>query len=733
MPEASPYDFIEPPPKGFVPPPSPGDAMGLQPRAAPSTPQSDAPVSAPPDELIPSAPNPELPAAQLVESPSRSNRDDVRKQTVDQWVTSGATPVAAEGIARAVNTESGFNPLSMGDYQGSQPTSFGMYQHHDERAVRLLAFAKATGKDAHDPAVQTAFAIQETKGGDPVAAAHWKEINNAKTPEEAEHLWRQYFERPKGTTLRDQWAPSGTGGLSGAVQAAQAELKDQTHAMERSIESAETRMHELALSQEPGSKERQKTLDEGRAEIATLKDKYKLLTASPPIEKPADIFANFGSPATIIALLGGLFARNHATAALSAAGAAMKAINENNHEAFERSYKTWQAQIKSTADIIQMQRQEIDDIVRDEDKAWEHKQTLIAQVFREHGMEMQALQMEHGDARAAFTHLQTLEFNENGIKAQAAQAEKLRHDINVDAGVAKYLDAHPGMTRDQIPAEDMATILNQAKLSGTAAGERLAGDPKVQAFEKFKQEHPNATSEELNAFIQQQHPSRSPQGQILEKYRQAYPHATPEELTNFYAGMQQTFAASRYFASGQAERVLRSFNAVAQHLEAYRDLMDALHNGETLRINQARNRFERELGYAAPNNAALAAKLLSGEISKAVQGGVGALADREAIQDPLSTANSPEAVLGIISTAQSFVKGQFDGLKQTYDGTGMGQVQPFETRLTPAAKALFEGNKGEPTERGANTLPHGIPEGSKKIGTYKGKDVYQAPDGSKWQ
>ncbi len=514
MPDPSPFDYIEPPAKGFVPPPPPSDAMGLQPRVSPPLP----PLSpAPPDELIPSTPNPELPPAKLVGAPqlsdappsnpeiipSRYNKSDVRKQTVDQWVTAGATPVAAEGIARAVNTESGFNPFSMGDYQGSQPTSFGMYQHHDTRAVGLLSFAKAQGKDPHDPAVQTAFAIQETKGGDSVAAAHWKEINNAKTPEEAERLWRQYFERSKGTTLRDQWAPTGSG-LSGAVQSAQAELKSQTQAMERSIESAEARMHELALSQEPGSKERQKTLDEGRAEVATLKEKYKLLTASPPIEKPADIFSNFGSPATIIALMGGLFARNHATAALSAAGAAMKAINENNHEAFERSYRTWQNQVKSTAEIIQMQREEINDIVRDEDKAWEHKQTLIAQVFREHGMEMQALQMEHGDARAAFTHLQTLEFNENGIKAQAAQAEKLRHDINVDAGVAKYLDAHPGMTRDQIPADAMATILNAAAPKALSADTPAKSQQQeltreiTRRDDKFKADNPGATKDQID-------------------------------------------------------------------------------------------------------------------------------------------------------------------------------------------------------------------------------------------
>ena len=80
---------------------------------------------------------------------------NLREQVKQLWITeAGATPAAAEGIARRIDAESKFDPHAIGD----SGTSYGIYQHHGSRAIGLAEWAEKRGMNPADPIVQTRFA-----------------------------------------------------------------------------------------------------------------------------------------------------------------------------------------------------------------------------------------------------------------------------------------------------------------------------------------------------------------------------------------------------------------------------------------------------------------------------------------------------------------------------------------------------------------------------------------------
>ena|SRR5215467_11483209 len=113
-----------------------------------------------------------------------------RTDLVAYWVSKGINPNAAQGIADQAAKESGGNPTIIGD-GGS---SIGIFQHHAARMDRVLA------------RIESDQAWSDLMGEDPVAAAHWDEIKNARTRNEASKLWQRYFERPAGTPSQQKGA-----------------------------------------------------------------------------------------------------------------------------------------------------------------------------------------------------------------------------------------------------------------------------------------------------------------------------------------------------------------------------------------------------------------------------------------------------------------------------------------------------------------------------------------------
>lgn len=134
-------------------------------------------------------------ASPILAPPTGQAAGPVDRQTiVGYWKGKGVPDYVAEGIADATHDESGikgnpdlFNPVAVNPASGA----VGLQQDLGSRKKALQA-----NPNWQDPTVQLDHAYRELTGGDAEASAHWNEIKNAKTRDEAKALFKHYFERP---------------------------------------------------------------------------------------------------------------------------------------------------------------------------------------------------------------------------------------------------------------------------------------------------------------------------------------------------------------------------------------------------------------------------------------------------------------------------------------------------------------------------------------------------------
>lgn len=100
----------------------------------------------------------------------------------------GLSPGAATGVLGNLIYESGLDPRISGDHG----TSHGIAQWHLTRWDRLVAWAKAGGRDPYDLRTQTGYLVLEAK-----QAGVWDQISGLSDPVQAAAVWMRKFERPK--------------------------------------------------------------------------------------------------------------------------------------------------------------------------------------------------------------------------------------------------------------------------------------------------------------------------------------------------------------------------------------------------------------------------------------------------------------------------------------------------------------------------------------------------------
>jgi len=516
----SPYDYIEPPPKGgyIPPPPSPSDTMGITP--SPSTPAKPpaAPAPAkPPDEMIPD-PNVGLQPIRQVSSGGQPalpglNRDAVRDAIKEEWTKAGYPSAAVDGIARNVEQESGFNPYNLGDYKDGKPTSFGGYQHHADRAKKLalhLEQERAQGANLSDPVemarAQTRFSIKEMAGADPIAAKAREHLMKETDPGSAYSTFRAAFERPANgpvpmSLLAHDLPPDARAALE-EYHAAGARERD-------TITRDKLDLQRMAQTEPPGSAKRQKLEDEMHVKIAEREKEWEDKWQHPPIMKPVDALENFGSVATIVSLVGGLFARKHMTAALAASGAAMQAINQNNYDQYERNMKTWDLQTRSAMEIIKMQREDLASLLKDDDRAWDHKMALLGIKLKEYGMDRELAASERGDIQTTLNTMLTFDRTQNQLRNIVGSMAINNHTLFVNNERQKYYSEHPDQVGQPIPndvelkiqgeANEKFPIQGMPKAVAETPAKRMDAEVKADTQRRndaFDKEHPDATPEE---------------------------------------------------------------------------------------------------------------------------------------------------------------------------------------------------------------------------------------------
>lgn len=713
MPDASPYDYIEPPAKGFVPPPpSPSDAMGLQPRVAPPSP----PLSpAPPDEVIPpQLPSPAPPPA--VQVAAKDESGDAHKQ-------------ASNYIQRTMALEgSGKDPNSSAVGGFLDGTWVNLVRKNVPEAASLPDAQVLAARD--DPVLRARMvaayaqenaAVLQKSGIEPdpntLRLAHWFGAEGAKrvltadpgTPIDKLFPPNVIASNPvlSGKTAGDvvdlvhkqmstptlkEWAT----GNSTALQEHAKALTDEADRLSDQYHTDAAELMRQANAATPGSKERDDAIAELRQRERHYTDEYERISKAPPALKPVDALANFGSAGTIIALIGGLFARKHMTAALSAAGAAMKAINENNYEQFLQSYKAWERQSSTALEMVRLHNEEIRNLIDDKRMAESEKNARLGIMYQSLGMDRQADMMRLGAHEKVFTEQASLE-----RMMQTAGQYRQQYQIGVAANLeAKYLA--DGM--DSIEAKRKAGVESGIIPASTATSQtkgREAEVAKVVAADvaKFKTDNPDASSEDVNKAEYQsrlKHEKemaaatrmpRSASAMATQKFLEENPDATSADLVRFQAQQARAVAVERAFGAGAEAKNVTSLNTVADHVETYEEVANALQNGDIPRLNALRNQWRAETGDERPIDFAVVQEIASREISRAVIGGPGAAEDRAAMAKQIGDARSPEQLAGAFKEIKRLVAGRLDSLGRQYAGTDAERRRHFEEEmLSPIAR-----------------------------------------------
>jgi hypothetical protein len=146
------------------------------------------------------------------------------------------------------------------------------------------------------------------------------------------------------------------------------------------------------------------------------------------------------------------------------------------------------------------------------------------------------------------------------------------------------------------------------------------------------------------------------------------------------------------FTAGLPSRTLKSINVADDHLKVLNSTIDALQNNDAKLFNQLGNTIATQFGAPAPKDFNGVKTIVADELVKAILGGAGALGDRKAIQETVSSANSPEQLRSMIKRYRELMEGQRTGLADQYKSGGGNNagVLKLLNQNKPAAPATGE-------------------------------------------
>lgn len=160
---------------------------------------------------------------------------------------------------------------------------------------------------------------------------------------------------------------------------------------------------------------------------------------------------------------------------------------------------------------------------------------------------------------------------------------------------------------------------------------------------------------------------------------------------------QQTYGvaknASEAFTSGDQGKQLTAINTVREHVPVFRQLAEALDNGDVQAINKIGNTVGINFGSDKATNFRIAGQAFGGEVGKALDGAGVTEGERKSAQEAFSSAMSRQQFEGALKTVDALLAGKQRSLKQSYDQSQQG-------------KPNFGGEQGAPATHTA-TGPNG--------------------------
>ena len=427
---------------------------------------------------------------------------------------------------------------------------------------------------------------------------------------------------------------------------------------------------------------RQMELSEKSAET------FDKLASSPPQYAPKDIMERMGSLGTVIAVLGGLKSRQPLTAALGAAGEAMKALNQNNYDNYKIAYDQWKTHSELVVQSIRAHSEAINQILQNKRLGLEEKNSELRALATATENEFLKAKLMQGEIEAPYK-LQV------DLENMRMQWQKLQNDSD---RLAQQFDAMQGRSSE--------VLLDPAKHDES-------GNPTPYLFNKITHQSTTMTGEpyQPGGAMKIGTPIQSSPGKediessakMIAEYNMApisswgmrYPFG--QQVMKRVMELNPSYDAKKFTAesraltnvtSGKAADTVRSFSVAIDHLGVARDIFNGLQNGDSRLLNKARNYMKNQLGYEGPPTFEFAKEIVGDEVNKAIIGGIGALTDRENLKSQLSVASSPAQFGSVINAAQRLMAGQLRGFKHQY--SNVLTSEEFDSKLSDRAREVLE-------------------------------------------
>lgn len=210
-------------------------------------------------------------------------------------------------------------------------------------------------------------------------------------------------------------------GSTPSYQTWQRSIDDQRQTLQEENADLARRMKDM----EAGSPEQRKLADQLLRNQLKDIDKFREERDHPPTQKPYDMIGNFGSLATFIGIFAGRFAHRPMVASLSAAGAAMQAMNDRNYDEYQNAFKTWKTQTDMTHTLISMESDTYKNIMEDRKTTMDekvHEMEIAAKMYQNR---LLSQQLQAGEIEKAWDHAEKLDKAKDDHAYTTAQIEEI--------------------------------------------------------------------------------------------------------------------------------------------------------------------------------------------------------------------------------------------------------------------------------------------------------------------
>lgn len=435
-------------------------------------------------------------------------------------------------------------------------------------------------------------------------------------------------------------------------------------------------------------------------------DRYKmpeLKTPPPPHPTPTNPVEIWGSAAMVVAGLGSLLVRRHATSALNAASAVMNAYAAKDKNQADLAFKTWQAETQNATAMVNFQNQSykmlFDQLTQkqrenlevgkaiDTATAARLRANIAGNVAAQKDAPMQLALAQGLPAAAA---LQT-QREEKARKLEEATNPILAAKKETDITAAAMADpAFKGLATDRERLEYLAgkgSVTASKKLintySGAGAGANRRVDPNSPEGRK--------QVEEIAVNIIKSGGSLPPNTNANVALRNAVLTYIRTNVDPEFDGTRLISRDSmvRSLANGPMGKALTSYDTVAQHVEAMEKLLKNQTSGTIRWQDGIGAAYERWAGKAAPASQDTTAELLADEIIKATTGSSGGVEERIALKQRFMQGTPRDQVQAALDAAKDLVRGNFQARRQIVTAAGVPE-STFLRYLTPNAKNMLE-------------------------------------------